>query len=235
MFSPRLTKPEAGNKFYIRKASGGYSTAIKGNPTDPDCDVLANCVGYAIGRFHEIAGDTGMSLLDSVNAENLFANAKTHSLTTGTEPKLGAMAVWQKGSTLGSSDGAGHAAIVEQINADGSIVTSESGYNAAKPFWTQNRTKGDGGWGQSADYKFLGFVYQPESTDVPSGVIRKGDTGNAVRWMQTKLADRGYLRKTEIDGDFGKITLGAVLAFQLENKLAVDGICGPATKTALNG
>jgi peptidoglycan hydrolase-like protein with peptidoglycan-binding domain len=27
--------------------------------------------------------------------------------------------------------------------------------------------------------------------------------------------------------------LGALLAFQYDNKLAIDGICGPATKKAL--
>ena len=74
-------------------------------------------------------------------------------------------------------------------------------------------------------------MYQPES--VPDKPIRKGDTGDAVRWMQTKLAERGYLRKSEIDGDFGRITLGAVLAFQLENGLEVDGVCGAMTRAAL--
>ena len=33
-FTPRLTKPEAGNKYYIRKANGGWSNAILGSPTD---------------------------------------------------------------------------------------------------------------------------------------------------------------------------------------------------------
>lgn len=231
MFKPRLTRPESGNKYYIRKVSGGYSPAIKGSPTDKDCDVLHNCVGYAWGRFHEIAGVT-TSLFDPVNAENLFANAQSHGLKTGTVPKLGALIVWQKGATLSGSDGAGHVAVVEQINADGSIVTSESGYNAAKPFWTTHRTNADGNWNGGTGYKFLGFVYQPENAGAPNVTIKKGMTGDAVKWMQSELADQGYLRKSEIDGDFGKITLGALLAFQLENKLDVDGICGPATRAA---
>ena len=41
----RTTKPEAGNKYFIRKSSGGYSTCIQGKPTDKDCNVLSNCVG----------------------------------------------------------------------------------------------------------------------------------------------------------------------------------------------
>lgn len=55
-FEMRTTKPAAGNKYYIRKVNGGYSPAIKGSPADSECDVLSNCVGYAIGRFNEIGG-----------------------------------------------------------------------------------------------------------------------------------------------------------------------------------
>ena len=46
-FEPRLSRPEANNKYYITISSGGWSRAIKGKPTDSACDVLANCVGYA--------------------------------------------------------------------------------------------------------------------------------------------------------------------------------------------
>ena len=233
MFKPRFTRPEAGNKFYIRKASGGYSTAIKGSPTDKDCDVLHNCVGYAAGRFHEIAGRPQFDLVDTVNAELMYSNAKAHGLTTGSTPQLGALIVWQKGATLSGSDGAGHVAVVEQFNADCSIVTSESGYNCKNAFWTTKRSKcTDGNWGGGAGYKFLGFVYQPEAVQ-PMRAIRKGDTGADVELMQARLHALGYLRKNEIDGDFGRITLGAVCAFQLENGLEVDGVCGPKTKAKL--
>lgn len=63
--------------------------------------------------------------------------------------------------------------------------------------------------------------------------IRKGDKGDKVKALQTALAERGYLRKSEIDGDFGKITLGAVCAFQLENGLEVDGVAGAKTQAEL--
>lgn len=232
MFKPRFTRPEAGNKFYIRKASGGYSPAIKGNPTDKDCDVLHNCVGYAAGRFHEIANRPQFDLVDAVNAENMYANAQQHGLKTGSTPQLGALIVWQKGATLSGSDGAGHVAVVEQVNADGSIITSESGYGAKNPFWTTHREKGGGNWGESSAYKFLGFVYQPQQQKTGT-VIRKGDTGAEVELMQARLHALGYMRKNEIDGDFGKITLGALLAFQFEHDLEVDGICGPKTRAAL--
>ena len=49
----RKTRPEAGNKYHIRKANGGYSTCIQGKPTDKWCNVLSNCVGYACGAANE--------------------------------------------------------------------------------------------------------------------------------------------------------------------------------------
>jgi murein L,D-transpeptidase YcbB/YkuD len=182
-------------------------------------------VFYAAGRFAEITG----IWLKSTNAENFVSVAKEMGLTVSDKPQPGSIAVWAKGKVGDGSDGAGHVAVVEIVNQTGSIVTSESGWNAKKEFWTTTR-KNDGNWGQSAAYRFLGFILPPTSAVT---VLRKGDKGEPVRQMQTALADRGYLRASEIDGDFGKITLGAVLAFQLEAGLDVDGICGPKTAEAL--
>lgn len=168
MFTPRTTKPEAGNKYYIRKASGGWSPAIKGSPTDKDCDVLSNCVGYAVGRFNEIGGYGYCKYLKAVNAEN-FIQHKDAELKVGQTPKLGACAVWKKGATLSGSDGAGHVAIVEKVISDTEIVTSESGWGSSKPFWTKTRKKGSGNWGAGAGYTFLGFIYNPAPCCQSSG------------------------------------------------------------------
>lgn len=162
-FQPRLTRPTAGNKYYITKSAGGYSDAIKGSPTDAACNVLHNCVGYAYGRFNEIGGYGSCKYLRPVNAENFMQYAA--GLQVGQTPKLGACMVWRKGATLSSSDGAGHVAIVEQIISATEIVTSESGYGAKNPFWTQTRKKGSGNWGQGSDYTFLGFIYNPAVSD----------------------------------------------------------------------
>lgn len=45
----RITQP-SDNKYYIRKANGGYNGAVKGKPTIKDANVLCNCVGY-LGVF----------------------------------------------------------------------------------------------------------------------------------------------------------------------------------------
>lgn len=165
-FKMRTTKPEAGNKYYITKANGGYSNAIKGNSKyrDRNCDVLPNCVGYAIGRFNEIGGYGCCKYLKPVNAEK-FIEYKDAELNVGQIPKVGACMVWKKGKTLSGSDGAGHVAIVEKVVSDTEVYTSESGWNTSKVFWNQTRKKGNGNWGENSSYKFLGFIYNPAVKD----------------------------------------------------------------------
>lgn len=225
MFETRLTIPEKSNRYYIAKSAGGLNPCIAkpaGSPLR-----FANCVFYAVGRFAEITG----IWLPSTNAENFVTEAKKLGLTVSDKPQLGSIAVWAKGKIGDGSDGAGHVAVVEIINETGSIVTSESGWNAKQEFWTQTR-RNDGNWGQSAAYRFLGFILPP-AVEPAVTALRKGDTGDTVRKMQTALANLGYLRRNEIDGDFGRITLGAVCAFQLEAGLEVDGVCGAKTSAAL--
>ena len=158
-FAARTGKPEAGNKYYIRKESGGYSNAVRGYPKDSECDVLSNCVGYAYGRFNEIGGYGYCKYLAPVNAENFMQYRG--SCLAGKTPKPGSCMVWQKGKTLSGSDGAGHVAIVEKLISDTEVYTSESGYGT-KAFWNQTRKKGsDGRWGAGPEYVFLGFIYNP--------------------------------------------------------------------------
>ena len=223
MFTPRLELPEKGNKFYIAKSEGGLNPCIP-RPSGSKLR-FANCVFYAVGRFAEITG----IWLKSTNAENFCKIAKEMGLTVTQNPSPGCIAVWAKGEVGNGSDGAGHVAVVEIVNTSGSIVTSESGWSASKEFWTTTR-KNDGNWGQAKSYRFLGFIQPPVPT---VRVLKKGDRGEDVKQLQTTLADHGYLREKEIDGDFGVITLGAVLAFQFEHSLTVDGAVGSKTRAAL--
>lgn len=263
-FTPRLTRPEKGNKFYNTRSNGGWSTAIKGKPTDPNDDVLSNCVGAAFARFNEIAyqilGADGikklfkenggklndlrlnkeMPLLAPRNAENFYDVALQQGLEVSQTPTLGACMVWQKGATRSGGDGAGHVAIVEKVLSPDCVQTSESGYNCSNPFWTQYRYRGgNGNWGNETGYKFLGFIKNPavnaksDPYPMPTRVIKEGDNGEDVKWVQWKLKDLGYLPDS-VDGWFGVHTLGAILVFQIKNGLEVDGICGPATRTMLS-
>lgn len=243
-FTPRLTRPEVGNPYYNTVANGGYSDAIRGKPTDPGCDVLSNCVGYAYGRFNEIGGYGRIKYLRPVNAENFIAHAG--GLTVSQTPSLGACMVWRKGATLSGSDGAGHVAIVEKVLSPTQVVTSESGYGVSTPFWTKTRNKGDGNWGAGAGYTFLGFIVNPavsgstpegkEDEDMKMPVLRSGSRGNTVKALQALLTGYGYSVGTSgLDGSFGPATRAALTKYQSAHGLDPDGVCGPATWNSLLG
>ena len=188
MFQIRTSKPSAGNKFYITKSRGGYSSCINGYPTDKDCNVLANCVGYACGRFNEIIGSMKYPYLNC-NAENFIERAiKKYGLEIGQKPKAGAIMVWQKGSTLSGNDGAGHVAIVEKVIDANTVYTSESSYGGSA-FWNSTRKNANGRWGISSGYTFRGFIYNPsvkeEVTPTPSSsdyeyIVKSGDTLSSI-------------------------------------------------------
>lgn len=230
VFKPRTTKPEAGNKYYITKAKGGYSDAIVGKPTDPDCNVLANCVGYAYGRFNEIGGYGYCKYLRPTNAENFIQYA--NGLEVGQTPKLGACMVWRKGATLNGSDGAGHVAIVEKVLSNSTVVTSESGYNSKKPFWTQTRNKGNGNWGAGSGYTFLGFIYNPAVSD--STTTSSSSTSNTTTTNKgTTTATAGQLT---VNGKWDSVLtkrLQQIFGTTVDGKISNQWLCYKASNPGL--
>ena len=65
----------------------------------------------------------------------------------------------------------------------------------------------------------------------PFPLTRQGDQGHPVRTLQQLLRARGHV--VTVDGIFGPLTDAAVRAFQQQKGLAVDGIAGPNTWSAL--
>ena len=70
-------------------------------------------------------------------------------------------------------------------------------------------------------------------------VVRKGDKGPVVVFLQKLLDKNGYKltsrprKNSGVDGDFGRKTLRAVKQFQRDEGLAADGVVGPKTWSAL--
>lgn len=204
----RTSKPGAGNKFFITTGAGGYSRCIVGKPTDSQCNVLSNCVGYACGRFNEIIGSMKYPYLNC-NAENFIERAKSAGLQVVNYPTLGGIMVWQKGYTLSGNDGAGHVAVVERIDSANQIYTSESGYGGSA-FWNSIRKNTNGRWGMGSGYSFRGCIINPAIGDVhyvdptptptPSGetiyVVVKGDTLSRI----ASLYGTTYQKLAEYNG-----------------------------------
>lgn len=159
-FTMRTTRP-ANNKNFITRGSGGWNTCIKGSPRYQYADALANCVGYASGRFNEIiniaretSGCTYTTL--NCNAVNFKERAEAAGLQTGSTPRRGAIMCW------GKEGDAGHVAIVERVNNNNSVYTSESGWGSSSIFWNSTRTNNNGRWGCGAGYYFRCFIYLPD-------------------------------------------------------------------------
>lgn len=159
MFTMRTSLPEKGNKFYNTKNSGGYSYCIVGKPTCDGLNVLANCVGYACGRFNEIIGKMEYPYLNC-NAEDFIVRGKNCGLKVSDKPTLGGIMVWEGKGSL-----AGHVAIVEKIIDENTIYTSESGYESAY-FWNSTRKRGNGNWGAGSNYKYIGCLINPSVNEL---------------------------------------------------------------------
>lgn len=123
---------------------------------------LPNCTCYAWGRFWEI-GDPNHQYINRPNLSTLNAEywyGASDGYSRGQAPALGAVACWADGPFSGD----GHVAIVEQINSDGSIVTSNSAWGGSD-FYTM--TLQPPHYLPAPGYVFQGFIYNPYSGGGP--------------------------------------------------------------------
>lgn len=88
--------------------------------------------------------------------------------------------------------------------------------------------------------RYVGDEEEPENTaedkevDLEVRQLRKGMTGGDVKTLQRLLFADGYsVGKSGDDGDFGNDTEKAVMNYQRDHNLEVDGIAGVNTLTAL--
>lgn len=125
---------------------------------------LPNCTCYAWGRYYELTGVRPG--LPTGNAGDWYDAAT--GFPRGQTPALGAVACYYDPNGYY----AGHVAVVEQINSDGSLVVSQSGYErplSAYPpdmsnyFWTDNVTRDmdymNAFLRYSRGYRLRGFIY----------------------------------------------------------------------------
>lgn len=217
-FSPRLSCPSRDNKYYNSNinpfVSAGYGM-FQNN---------GNCTAYAYGRFMEEA-NWGSCRLSTGNAEEWYPKT-SDGYSRGQTPKLGAVICWE-----GVGSKAGHVAVVEQINSDGSILTSNSAWQGGlfymKTLYPPYYYMGD-------LYKFQGFIYNPDIEDTPVPDLKE-----RIKEFQAVLNRCYGTARIEEDGIFGPDTLrksivGLQAEFnsQLGANLEIDGIFGPKTKNA---
>ena len=72
-----------------------------------------------------------------------------------------------------------------------------------------------------------------KSEQKASEVLRAGSQGEAVKKLQSRLCELGYLKEKYVTGYYGELTESAVTKFQLRAGLEADGVAGPATQSKL--
>lgn len=214
VFKPRLTQPASNNKYYMHYTKGGYNTATLVNGSS----ILPNCVGYCVGRWMEILGITTFDLGTNLRIAEEWYPYVNKKYKKGSTPKLGAVIVWQKGK-IGKADGCGHVATVEKINADKSIVVSESGKTATGGYIFKTETikypyKRSG-------YTLEGFIYLPEEFVAEEPMFNVGQnytcqaemrvrTGPGINYAtktHAQLSDGGKKHDKDKDGMLDKGTV----------------------------
>ena len=103
---------------------------------------------------------------------------------------------------------------------------------AVKAFQKKYNLTADGIAGKET-LKKLDSAYKNADSDKDDDSLRMGDSGSAVKDLQTKLKKLGYYDGT-VDSTFGSGTYAAVRAFQKKYNLTADGVAGSETLKKLD-
>ena len=103
---------------------------------------------------------------------------------------------------------------------------------AVKAFQKKYNLTADGIAGKET-LKKLDSAYKNADSDKDDDSLRMGDSGSAVKDLQTKLKKLGYYSGT-VDSTFGSGTYAAVRAFQKKYNLTADGVAGSETLKKLD-
>lgn len=132
-FIPRTSPPDSADKYYRSTSGSGWNRYTNTKPsfvfvpaqTTYSDNLWPNCTIYAWGRVSEIYGCqgnwSGVNKLCSPRNAGLWYNATT-DYSKGQFPKVGAVVCWSE------TDGPGHVAVVEKIEANSVYISESSAY-----------------------------------------------------------------------------------------------------------
>ncbi len=159
-------------------------------------------------------------------------------------PKVGDQVFFQTGGEIG------HTGIVVEVTASSIVTVEGNSSNQVKKNTYSRSSSYIAGYGHPLYSDTDGTDAVQESSPVPVPalqtcevkvpLLKNGDTGKAVKNAQMLLISKGYScggwitqGRESPDGEFGSTTEKSVRSFQSLHKLAVDGIIGSDTWTAL--
>jgi len=122
-------EPDLGSSYYSSSSNifwaAGYAPASTNPPTPQLGSALGNCTWYAWGRMLELGATPSQIGGLYGNAGQWAAEAEASGLTVNATPAAHAIAELDANTSYPD----GHVAVVESVNADGTITVTESSYD----------------------------------------------------------------------------------------------------------
>ena len=214
------TATVTARKLILREKASSTSDALQTLPKGTKLEVLGKSGSWykvTYGKYTGYVYKTYVSVTKTASSSSSSSSAtRLEKGSTGSDVKD----LQTKLKKLGYYD-----AYVDGDYGDTTVA-------AVKAFQKKYNLTADGIAGKET-LKKLDSVYKNEDSDKDDDSLRMGDSGSAVKDLQTKLKKLGYYDGT-VDSTFGSGTYAAVRAFQKKYNLTADGVAGSETLKKLD-
>ena len=214
------TATVTARKLILREKASSTSDALQTLPKGTKLEVLGKSGSWykvTYGKYTGYVYKTYVSVTKTASSSSASSSAtRLEKGSTGSDVKD----LQTKLKKLGYYD-----AYVDGDYGDTTVA-------AVKAFQKKYNLTADGIAGKET-LKKLDSVYENANSDKDDDSLRMGDSGSAVKELQTKLKKLGYYSGT-VDSTFGSGTYAAVRAFQKKYNLTADGVAGSETLKKLD-
>ena len=214
------TATVTARKLILREKASSTSDALQTLPKGTKLEVLGKSGSWykvTYGKYTGYVYKTYVSVTKTASSSSSSSSAtRLEKGSTGSDVKD----LQTKLKKLGYYD-----AYVDGDYGDTTVA-------AVKAFQKKYNLTADGIAGKET-LKKLDSVYENANSAKDDDSLRMGDSGSAVKDLQTKLKKLGYYDGT-VDSTFGSGTYAAVKAFQKKYNLTADGVAGSETLKKLD-
>ena len=214
------TATVTARKLILREKASSTSDALQTLPKGTKLEVLGKSGSWykvTYGKYTGYVYKTYVSVTKTASSSSSSSSAtRLEKGSTGSDVKD----LQTKLKKLGYYD-----AYVDGDYGDTTVA-------AVKAFQKKYNLTADGIAGKET-LKKLDSVYENANSAKDDDSLRMGDSGSAVKDLQTKLKKLGYYSGT-VDSTFGSGTYAAVRAFQKKYNLTADGVAGSETLKKLD-
>ena len=214
------TATVTARKLILREKASSTSDALQTLPKGTKLEVLGKSGSWykvTYGKYTGYVYKTYVSVTKTASSSSSSSSAtRLEKGSTGSDVKD----LQTKLKKLGYYD-----AYVDGDYGDTTVA-------AVKAFQKKYNLTADGIAGKET-LKKLDSAYKNADSDKDDDSLRMGDSGSAVKDLQTKLKKLGYYDGT-VDSTFGSGTYAAVKAFQKKYNLTADGVAGSETLKKLD-